>query len=412
MKKFKIYPIINGVSDFRDYTAYIENIVIKNSLENGLPFGYIDFNDTDGDILSKFNNLQIGAAVDFKVVQDEQDEEFVQNLKIEDWVILRVIAKNREKNGNNLLVRLIFGNKMFLYKDMTNHCFAPQSNSEIIKQVLEDETRGCSFELVESDYPDNEPIKRFKVQESDWEFLKNKIVSVSSYKKTPMYLYSDLSSKFHFSSIATMSSKNPNALLYLTQNTEEEGKALEQFINNYNAKELDQPIEFTLDIGQKEALESMNRQFSIFDSKMCTVFSGVKGPMSKIENDSSQLAKYYPIDFSFAATTQNGSSIATINNHDLNDAYNLLNNSLKGFDGMFTLSIKTRFNSELLNVGSCIALFYSKNHWANGKWILTESELLVDKMGNSSIDLKIVRPTFSGKKSKTTLENYGSLFSR
>ena len=76
MKKFKIYPIINGVSDFRDYTAYIENIVIKNSLENGLPFGYIDINDTDGDILSKFNNLQVGAAVDFKVVQDEEDEEF------------------------------------------------------------------------------------------------------------------------------------------------------------------------------------------------------------------------------------------------------------------------------------------------------------------------------------------------
>jgi len=412
MQKFKLYPVINGTTDFKSLSSFIKKTVIYNSLENGLPFGYMDIIDPESRTLTQFENLQVGSQLDLKVAYDEGSVgSNVEKLNIEDWVLLRTQAIN-DSPGKDSTLRIIFGHKMFLYKDQTNHCFEAQSNDKIIKRVLEDKTRGCDFKLVHADIPDNEPIKRYKVLESDWEFLKNKVVAFSSYKKTPMYLYADLNSNFYFDSIATMFSKNPQMVLYYSPDNEESSEAYKEFTNVYATTETDIPMSFKMDIGNKNAVSEMNKQFIIFDNQTGMTFSGIKGPSSKIENDNTALSKYYPIDYAFAALTSSGSSISTLNNHNLNDAYNLLNNSLKDFDRMFTLSIKTRFSAALLDIGNCIALFFSKGHWANGKWILLSNKIVLDEGGNAQIDLVLGRPTFSGSKSKTTLTNYGSLFHR
>lgn len=412
MQKFKLYPVINGTTDFKNLSSFIKKTVIYNSLENGLPFGYMDIIDPESKTLEKFENLQIGSQLDLKLAYDEGSVgEQVKNIKIEDWVLLRTKALNKQE-GKDSTLRLIFGHKMFLYNDQTNHCFEAQSNDRIIKRVLEDRTRGCKFELKYADVPDNEPIKRYKTLESDWEFLKNKVVAFSSYKKTPMYLYSDLNSNFYFESVATMYSKNPQIILYYSPDDKEQEAAYKDFINVYTTAEADIPISFELDIGNKKAVSEMNSQFIIFDNQTCMTFSGVKSPMSKIENDDTALSKYYPIDYAFESLTTNGVSTLVLNNHNLDDAYNLLNNSLKDFDRMFTFKIKTRFNAALLNIGACVAVYFSKGHWANGKWIMLSNKIIINDDGHAMIELALARPTFSGNLSKTTLVNYGSLYHR
>ena len=409
MQKFKLYPVINGTTDYSNKLALIEKFVICNSLENGLPFGYMDVVDNDSILLSKFENLQIGASVDIKASYDEGTvSDTVKDLKIEDWVILRVQSIGNNRNSKSSTLRVYFGSKMFLYNDNTNHCFEPMTNDLLVRQILKDKTRGCEFRLVYADAPDNTPIKRYKIQESDWEFLKNKVEAFSSYKKTPMYLYSDLNSNFYFKSIATMFNENPSTMLYYSPDNKEDSDAYDAFTNMYKTDEIGMPLSFDIDIGNRQAVSELSRQFIIFDNQTNMTFSGVKGPTSKIENDGSALAKYYPIDYAFSQVSD-GSSIASINNHQLEDAYNMLNRSLKDFDRMFTLHIKTQFNSSLLNVGSCVAVFFSKGHWAKGKWILLQNKLVIDSNGNAFVDVEIARPTFSGSKSKTTLENFGAL---
>ena len=410
MVKFKLYPVINGTADFHDDAQMIEKFVIINSIENGLPYGYMDITDAESRILNPFNNLQIGATLDIKAAYDEEnpESEDIKKLEITDWVILYVEPYSTHDQSN--VLRVYFGHKMFLYKDMKNHCFEPQTNDKIIKRVLEDQTRGCKFELEEFDTPDNIPIKRYKTQESDWEFLQNKVVAYSAYKKTPMYLYSDLNNKFYFKATASMFSKNPEVGLYFQADSEKTSTELEKFVQLYSLKKQELIKDWAIQIGKKDAVSEMNRQFALFDNQTNMTFTGIKGPTAKIENDSSALAKYYPIDYLFQATASCGSSITKLNNHQMDDLYNLLNRSLKDFDGMFTLKIKTNFNSALLNIGSCVAVFFTDNHWANGKWILKDSEIVLDRNGNSAINITICRPTFSGSKSKTTLENYGSMF--
>lgn len=409
MVKFKLYPIINGTADFYDDAQMIESFTIVNSIEDGLPFGYMDITDAESRMLNAFNSLQVGASLNIKALYDENNPQSddIKKLEITDWVILYVEPYSTE--GKSAVLRVYFGHKMFLYKDMKNHCFEPQTNDKIIKRVLEDQTRGCKFELDEFDTPDNVPIKRYKVQESDWEFLQNKVVAYSSYKKTPMYLYSNLNNKFYFKSTSSMFSKNPEIGLYFLSDNGD-SQAFEDFIQMYSLKKQELIKDWSISIGNKDAVSEMNRQFALFDNQTGMTFTGIKGPTAKIENDSSSLAKYYPIDYLFQSTSSCGSSIAKLNNHQIDDLYNLLNRSLKDFDGMFTLKIKTDFNSALLNIGACVAIFFGENHWANGKWILKDSKIALDRNGNSAIGITLCRPTFSGNKLKTTLENYGSMF--
>ena len=410
MEKFKLYPVLNGVTDYENRLNFLKTTHIEFSIENGLPFGWMDILDQDGTFLAEFENFQIGTNIDLKTkYDDDKVSEDIKNLEIKDWVILKILTLS--SGGQNIkesIIRIYFGHRMFLYRDMDNHCYPAQPANELIRTILADKRRGCSFNLVEDEKPDSSPVKRYKINESDWEFLQNKVVNYCDYKLTPLYLYADLNSNFYFKSLSTMFSSNPKMLLYLHGTNGEDQQAYEEFAAYYKGAQQDEPMSYSFEICTKEALASLRKQFILPNTQYNFSITGKKSPTSDMGSDESDLAGSYPIDVYFAKANDCGNSVVTINNHNYSDSFSLLNRSFSAYNKMFQLEIITRFAAPLMNVGNCIGLFFGKGHWVNGKWILRNTHFALDESGNAVVVLKLMRPSFSGKINETTLKNYAS----
>ena len=410
MEKFKLYPVLNGVTNYENRLNFLKTTHIEFSIENGLPFGWMDILDQDGSFLAEFENFQIGANIDLKTkYDDDKVSEDIKNLEIKDWVILKVLTlASGGQNIKESIIRVYFGHKMFLYRDMTSHCYPAQPANELIRTILADKRRGCAFNLVEDEKPDSSPVKRYKINESDWEFLQNKVVNYCDYKLTPLYLYSDLNSNFYFKSLSTMFSSNPKMLLYLHGTNGADQKAYEEFAAYYKGAQQDEPMSYSFEICTKEALASLKKAFILPDTQRNMSETGVKSPIADMDSDESDLSGSYPIDIYFAKSSDDGNSVITINNHNYSDSYSLLNRSFSAYNKMFQLEIITRFAAPLMNVGNCIGLFFGKGHWVNGKWILRNTHFALDESGNAVVVLKLMRPSFSGMINETTLKNYVS----
>ena len=172
--KFSICQVTLNKITYIPYRS-IRGLRIKSSIEDGLPFGFIEINDSDGLLLAQFNNLQVGALVDIVLLNPETGEE---GLKFPPFYILQLEGDNSITPnifaGN---FKIWFGHPWFLYKDIKNHAYKPGNNAEIIKKILRSEDRGIAFEVDNKnfDVTDDTSSRRFKVGETDWDFIQNKI---------------------------------------------------------------------------------------------------------------------------------------------------------------------------------------------------------------------------------------------
>jgi hypothetical protein len=116
MEKFKLYPVLNGVTDYENRLNFLKTTHIEFSIENGLPFGWMDILDQDGSFLAEFENFQIVANIDLKTkYDDDKVSEDIKNLEIKDWVILKVLTlASGGQNIKESIIRVYFGHKMFL----------------------------------------------------------------------------------------------------------------------------------------------------------------------------------------------------------------------------------------------------------------------------------------------------------
>lgn len=411
MQRFKLCPIFNGISDYSGYLQFISEVAIFSSLQDGLPFGYIDFNDTKGDLLAAFDGFQVGASVDLKPISNDEEKEQGKEVNlIEDWVVLRVVTEDTQQTSHGAcIVRVYIGHKMFLFKDQKNHCYEEQELDKLVSRILSDQTRGCSFSLAYTDKPDNGKHVRYKTNESDWEFLKNKIVSIASYKKTPIYLYSDFYNKFYFKSIASMYSTKPKVGLYVHPVDEKDKEAYNEWQNGADFNTFEEMVSFDFDIGEKRAVSDTVRQFSVYDTENSLAYHGIKEAIVKTA-DGSKLAKYKPFDMVFAHASAGGTTTTVIMNHSLDDSYNMLSSIQRYTDHVFNMSIRTRFCSPLCEIGSTVDIFISKGHWANGIWIIHNVTITSQQGGEVFTSVELARASFSGSKKDTTIKNIGIMY--
>ena len=68
MEQFKLIPILNKVKDMSDNAGQIKRTTLCNTLENGLCYGLIEFEDAKSEIFDSLDNIQVGARVDLKIV--------------------------------------------------------------------------------------------------------------------------------------------------------------------------------------------------------------------------------------------------------------------------------------------------------------------------------------------------------
>lgn len=417
--KIKVVPVLNGTTDYSEFISFLGEFEIFSSIYSGLPLGYFEINDGKGSaIIDKFENLQIGSEIKFKIIVEEENASpagDLDNFKLPKCVILYIESQeSSDKIAGKF--RIWFGHKLFLYKDMRNHAYPPLTNDALVKRVLECEDRGFKLELKDSDSVDGEAVSRYKTCESDWEFLMNKVLPTSTYKGNPMFLFSDLKGDMYFKSFTSLYQKNASVVFTPNSPDDEDEQGIKMFMaSNASIKENEVMSDVKLYVGNKKLVDEVQPQFSIVDNEKSCCFGGIRSP-SSVSSSEGGLSKYLPLNLGLFLA-DGGSSYLTVNNHSLSDAYSMVRSSFKDVDTAFKLDFQAPFSTKNYSIGDTIMIYLKKGHWANGKWLVTDLSIMTSPADKDSGEkthlvrrITACRPTFTGSKSETTLSNIQTLY--
>ena len=401
MKKF--VPVFNTVSEI-DYSI-IGNFKLYESIYSGLPFGYIDIADASGDITERFPNIQTGANVALTLLSDDSDIEY----ELQKFIVLDVEIGNQTTSLKGR-IRVWFGHKLFLFKDVSNHAYSPMKRSDLIKKVLQDQTRGYSIKISDENFiksDDAGETPEYKCNEDDWKFLTKTILPKTCYKQLPVYLYSNAKGDFYLQSFRTLYKKNAKVGFLPTDisDTDEEASSnLDEYMNRH--KQNVQLLGISAKIDGKSLLEEVHPSFIVDSCQNGKTISGLKTPLNINTNDGSSLERYIPLDFKVSLSQ--GANVKLFLNDSLEDNMQKLFADSKNIDRTFNIQATIQFTGKVF-LGDVVDLYLKTNHWANGKWIVSKSVIMTDE-GNGNFDtliqqVELIRPSFYGNKHMSTLES-------
>ena len=416
--KFSICQVTLNKITYIPYRS-IRGLRIKSSIEDGLPFGFIEINDSDGLLLAQFNNLQVGALVDVVLLNPETGE---KGLKFPPFYILQLEGDNSITPnifaGN---FKIWFGHPWFLYKDIKNHAYKPGNNAEIIKKILRSEDRGIAFEVDNKnfDVTDDASSRRFKVGETDWDFIQNKIIPFTTSDLQPVHFFCSDAGDFYLKSFKNMYSKNPKALILPADGSITEAASVEEantICKNFNIKPnaIFSVIKADYTIGGHDLTQNFYPSFAFEDVRNNTQITGRKTIKNMLQKRSGgSFGNILPVDKYFMLKVA-GTSTNVLRNRQLDDSLYFIYNLGKKLDTFFKLEVFTKFAGDVLSIGDCAEIFLEKvliqgvwkKHWMSGKWLVYELDHFTDPEKKSNqlwTRMILIRPTFVGNDGTTTL---------
>jgi hypothetical protein len=167
------------------------NYHIYSSIDEQLPYGFIDLGDREGTYLAYLNGLAIGMPIEIKFTDTKTSEE----VKYDCFNVIKLendFSLNPGKMAGNF--RIWFGHKWLFEKDMTNHSYKPEPIYKIVKKV----TCPCKDKQIEKT-EDTGSYPRYKICESDFDFIKYKLVPFATANKgQPVHFFVNENDKMFF----------------------------------------------------------------------------------------------------------------------------------------------------------------------------------------------------------------------
>jgi len=386
-----------------------------NSIKDGLPYGYFDINDQSGKYMASFENLQIGAEVEINIVDIDSEVEYPLGKNL---VILNSEAVFDKKADQFMgIIRVWFGHAWFLYKDVKNHAYQPMNSAKLIEKILKSKDRGIAFNvekgaILETD--DEGKIARYKVCETDWDFIQNKILPYCAINQLPVHFFNDTIT-FNLKSFKDLYTQNPMCVFMPAEGnltSQEQINKIQNFIKTNNIK-ISFPIqESFLKIGNIEMFDELFPSFYFENLEKGTFFTGQKRLGNKIISRSgSNFGNILPLDQKFMFQSS-GSSVKIIHNRQAIDSFSLLFETGKNLDFAFNLVLQTGFNGMI--IGKTASVFApdtlgrdgkEKEHWLNGKWMINTIEHFNNPENYNQMYSRthLVRSNFIGNDNKTSL---------
>lgn len=437
---------LNGLTQID--LAVFGGISIFQDINEGLPYGFFQILDNASEYINKFENLQIGATVDIIIKNTINEEE---TLTLPTFYIFKV-EDDFSTNFANLAgtIRVWFVHPWFIFKDVYNHAYNPMNNGKLIKKVLNDSTRGLKFEVDDDNFlvtDDSGKYSRYKVCETDWEFIQNKILPYTTSGLRPVFFYCNLSKKkedtefkfkFNLSPFYNLYQKNPKIIFALTNevaseldNTKEIAKSCEM----YNLNHLDifylSSISLTI-MSEKAVKQTIPIVFTenVKNSKSYALKNTAKNKIAdKKSGNENIFENILPID-GMQMNNITGTSVNIIKNKNLIDSLSLILSNSKELDNSFLLIIETSFCGDRLSIGDTVLFFAPefkeegsssgssntvekieqiekpKKMWLKDKWLVTKIIHYTDVMENTyslKTKLHLSRPSFVGDWNTTSL---------
>ena len=390
-----------------------------SSIKEGLPYGYVDILDRDSKILAEFENLQIGAAIDIEFVNVENEEDIIELptyyiLQIEDDCLLDV----GQYAGT---IRIWFGHPWFLFKDVKNHAYKATNSAELIKKILKNGDRGKVFPAIDNNFDktDDAGVPRYKICETDWDFIQNKILPYTASGQLPVHFFCNDKQEFFLKSFQNLYKENSKFIFIPPQNKLGDEKVLEDITaicDDNNIKKgtnLFSIQEASIQVGSFASIPEFAPSFYFENLINSTHISGGKVPINQLKaRMGPNFANIMPLDANYMLNVK-GTSTKIIHNRQVLDSLCFLMETGKHIDEMFTVTLTTPFILGVASIGSTAEVYLPKmkidnrlkKHWINGKWLLLKQEHFSDEDDPKKLLTKstIIRPTFVGKDTDTTL---------
>jgi hypothetical protein len=392
---------------------------IYSSIKEGLPYGYIQVLDRDGTLFGKFENIQVGSECFLEVVSIQNGNPVMA------YPLFYVLQVENKAEGNVGKIagniKIWFGHQWFLLKDTKNHMYKPTNNGKLIKKILENKDRGFEIKVNEdedfSKTDDKGLIARYKICETDWDFIQNKIMPYTTIKQQPAHFFCNDMGDFFLKSFKDLYSKNPK-FLFLPESEQSGRKDVAEKVTKLLDKYgIDKQLghgkikEIDIKISNPGLFKELYPSFYLENNVTGKFIKGAKKIANKAKASDGDLL---PLDDAFVGTLT-GSSVKMIHNRQLSDAMSLIFQTGKMIDWMFEVTVTTLFCGHMLRLGDNAEIYQVplwdiseqkfKEHWISGKWLVAAIEHFNDEDDIRTFMTKttLIRPAFVGKPDNLTL---------
>lgn len=384
-------------------TAMIKSFKLFATIFSSYPYGELTLDDSQGRLLA---NLYLKPGNTIRIIAspqsfNDQGVPVIDETKAVIIQSLRVVSVENLGNssaqtrgllsslGGEILVKVT--HPWELLANYANRSYR-KKNSRIIREILQDPTRGFLFEanqikIDESDDVGN--IVRYKLGESEASFIQKKILPYVTINGEPSYAFINERGEFHLHNFKNMFNKAVKAVLVppttegfagLTL-TEEERKLAQQQI-----------IDGAWGIGRKFTQQLGNFKKTIY----------VEAPEAKVTFGAEMW--YMPsipgkvlINKSYLQAIASGvSTVNILPFREFEDAVRLDVNSNSVMDEFFQIEIVTTLSLDVVNIGEPIKLKLAGaesrvDHWASGTWLVTRATHFSND-GNYYTKLALAKP--------------------
>ena len=289
--------------------------------------------------------------------------------------------------------RLQLAHQWILQSDWSNHAYAGK-NSSILNSLITQGKRGFAFPSVSIDPSDDAgDIVRYKIAESEAQFIHRKILPYTTIQKQASYSFVDEVGGFHLHSFESMYNQPVSAII-LPPFTD----AASTSLYNPSARV---PQLYTYDggwwIGEKfmEQLGTFQKRVYVENTDPSVGLSFV----AKLPYHST-IPGYTLMKNDFIQSVAlNGTDAAVYPFREFEDVLRLNINNNGIMNEFFQLSVTVDFVPDIVRVGSTVqvklaGIDTTKDHWMNGTWLAIASEHFL-REGRYYSKYMLARPAIS-----------------
>lgn len=359
----------------------VEEFVVRSSIHTSYPTGELLLQDPEGKLLSELmirpgSVLQI-AGIDSNFSTFPLTPMIIVGIEnVESGNDPKLIMLNDELAGRTGAlggyVRVHLAHPWGVYTSWRNRGFTKTSISDIVKEIIEEPSRGFVFEktdIGDSDDGTDGP-NRYKLQESEAAFIAHKLLPYATIDSLAVYSFVNELNEFFFQNFKYMYDQDPKISLVPPFDEAMQAKSTIGFDDLENVHQFTDGSWF---IGNqfKEQLGAIKKLIYVDDSE-----SRISYRMLAAYH--SALPGYTLLKRGFVDTTPALMS----ERHpfrSFSDSIRLALNRNSIMNEFFEVSVTTTPCFDLASVGYPVELRLvlsdmDKAHWANGKWLITQSE--------------------------------------
>lgn len=392
--------------------AAIKAFHLYTSIHTAYPSGYLVIDDPDGRLLA-YLAIRPGSLLVVRVIDESEGNtlDAAQNTTTESpaYNLTPLVVVGIENTDDDDLelqmmndiedtksigtlggqVRVHLAHPWALYSDWSTHGYVKRPISEIVREIVQNTSgRGFGFASLDIGTTDDgtDGPTRYKLQESEASFIKNKLLPYALIGDQPVYSFVDEMNNFHFQSFSALYENNDPEITLIAP-LADAAYSNDLLVDAKNPHSITDGFWF---IGRnfKDQLPVLKHHIYIEDSESQVSFKALSRYRAPVPG-------YTLLKKAFVAGTDSLAS-HRIPFRFFTDGVRYERSRARVMNEFFEIAVETTMCVDRAIVGGTaelrlLGLEPGETHWANGKWLVTATEQ-ISREGAAVTKLLLAKP--------------------